>query len=57
MSVYNYVQKYTLAIKAPAYLSDFLHRAPARYWSNNYVLPRPRIDLFKTSLAFTAPSY
>ena len=28
--------------KAPPYLSDFLHRPPARYGSNNYVLPRPR---------------
>ena len=32
--------------KAPPYLSDFLHRAPARYGSNDYVLPRPRIDQF-----------
>ena len=56
MSVYNYVQKYTLAIKAPPYLSDFLFQAPARHGSNCYVLPRPRTDLFKTSLAFSGSS-
>ena len=37
-------------------LSDFLHRAPARYGPNNYVLPRPRIDQFKTSFAFSGSS-
>ena len=42
--------------KAPPYLSDFLHRAPARYGSNNYVLPRPRIDQLKTSFAFSGSS-
>ena len=42
--------------KAPPYLSDSLHRAPARYGSNNYVLPRPRIDQFKTSFAFSGSS-
>ena len=42
--------------KAPPYLSDFLHRAPARYGSNNYVLPRPHIDQFKTSFAFSGSS-
>ena len=42
--------------KAPTYLSDFLHRATARYVSTNYVLPRPRIDQFKTSFAFSGSS-
>ena len=43
--------------KAPPCLSDFLHRAPARYGStSNYVLPRPRIDQFKTSFAFSGSS-
>ena len=42
--------------KAPPYLCDFLHRAPARYGSNNYVLPRPCIDQFNTSFAFYGPS-
>ena len=37
-------------------LSDFLHRAPARYGSDNYVLPRPCIDQFKTSFAFSESS-
>ena len=42
--------------KAPPFLSDILHRSPARYGSNNYVLPRPRIDQFKTSFAFSGSS-
>ena len=36
----------------PRYVSDLLNRAPVRYGSNNYVLPRTRIDLYKTSFAF-----
>ena len=43
--------------KALPYLSDFLHRAPApAVYANNYVLPRPRIDRFKTSFAFSGSS-
>ena len=38
---------------APHYVGDLLNTAPARYGSNNYVLPRTRIDLYKTSFAFS----
>ena len=40
----------------PRYVSDLLNRAPVRYGANNYVLPRTRIDLYKTSFAFSGPS-
>ena len=40
----------------PRYVSDLLNRTPVRYGSNNYVLPRTRIDLYKTSFAFSGPS-
>ena len=33
------------------YVCDLLNRAPARYESNNYALPRTRIELYKTSFA------
>ena len=32
---------------APQYVCDLLNRAPARYESKNYVLPRTRIDLYE----------
>ena len=40
----------------PRYVSDLLNRAPVRFGSNNYVLPRTCIDLCKTSFAFSGPS-
>ena len=40
----------------PRYVSGLLNRAPARYGSNNYVLPLTRIDLYKTSFAVSGPS-
>ena len=40
----------------PRYVSDLLNRASVRYGSNNYVLPRTRTDLYKTSFAFSGPS-
>ena len=40
----------------PRYVSDLLNRATVRYGSNNYVLPRIRIDLYKTSFAVSGPS-
>ena len=47
------VNMFTLHIgKAAPYLSVFLERSPAQYWSNNDVLPHPRIDLFKTIFFF-----
>ena len=41
---------------APQYVCDLLNRAPARYESKNYVLPRTRIDLYKMSFAFSGSS-
>ena len=41
---------------APQYVRNLLNRAPVWYGSNNYVLPRTRIDLYKTSFAFSGPS-
>jgi hypothetical protein len=38
---------------APTYLSQFLTEAPTRYGSDNYILPRTRVDIFKTSFAFS----
>ena len=40
---------------APQYVCD-LNRAPARYGSNEYVLPRTHVDLYKTSFAFSRSS-
>ena len=34
---------------AAQYVCDLLNRAPAQHGSNNYVLPRTRIELYKTS--------
>ena len=39
---------------APQYVCDLLNRA--RYESNNYVIPRTRIDLYKMSFAFSGSS-
>ena len=41
---------------APQYVCDLLNRAPARYGSNKYVLPRTRVDLYRTSFAFSGSS-
>ena len=41
---------------APQYVCDLLNRAPARYGSNSHVLLRTRIDLYKTSFAFSGSS-
>jgi hypothetical protein len=38
---------------APSYLSQLFIEAPARYGSYNFILPRTRVDLYKTSLAFS----
>ena len=42
--------------KAPPYLSEFLLNPPARYESNKYIVPRPRIDMYKSSFAFCGSS-
>jgi hypothetical protein len=41
---------------APPYLNAFITEAPERYGSNKYLLPRTRVDLYKTSFAFAGPS-
>lgn len=41
---------------APSYLQDLLNEAPNRYNSMNYILPRTRVDLYKTSFSFSGPS-
>jgi len=41
---------------APSYLNAFLTKAPERYGSDNYLLPRTRIDLFKASFSFAGTS-
>ena len=38
---------------APQYVCDLLNKAPARYESKNYVLPRTRTNLYKMSFAFS----
>ena len=41
---------------APSYLNIFLHIASDRYASHKYILPKTRIDLFKSSFSFQGPS-
>ena len=41
---------------APQYVCDLKNRAPARYESKKYVLPRTHIDLYKMSFAFSGSS-
>ena len=38
---------------APKSVCVLRNRAPARYGSNTYILPSTRIDLYKTSFAFS----
>ena len=40
---------------APLYLSDLLISPSNRYGSDKYILPLPRIDIFKTSFSFSGP--
>jgi hypothetical protein len=37
----------------PNYISHFFTEAPARYGSSNFILPRTRVDLYRTSLTFS----
>ena len=39
--------------KTPSYLKKIIRKAPDRYNSTNILPALPRIDLFKTSLAFS----
>ena len=41
---------------APPYLEHNVKKANGRYDSNRYIPARPRIDLFKSSFAFSGPS-
>jgi hypothetical protein len=42
--------------KAPIYLNNLVTPASERYGSEKYILPLPRVDMYKTSFAFTGPS-
>ncbi|WP_419626843.1 hypothetical protein, partial [Thiolapillus sp.] len=42
--------------KSPEYIRSLFTRSSSRYGSNNFIPPRPRIDLYKTSLAFSGSS-
>jgi hypothetical protein len=46
----------TLHGLAPPYLRAFLTKAPQRYGSDKYLLPKTRIDLYKASFSFVGPS-
>ena len=39
--------------KAPSYLTPLLQKASTRYGSTNLILPLPRIDICKSSLAYS----
>jgi len=41
---------------APAYMGKLLINANSKYDFGNYILPRTRIDLFKSSFAFSGAS-
>ena len=42
--------------KAPAYLDELLIKPSTRYESKKYIIPRPRIDLYKSSFSFSGSS-
>ena len=42
--------------KTPEYIHSLFTRSSSRYGSNNFIPPRPRTDLYKTSLAFSGSS-
>ena len=42
--------------KTPEYFRSLFTRSSSRYGSNNFIPSRPRIDLYKTSLAFSGSS-
>ena len=39
--------------ETPPYLYNIITKAPRRYNSKNLIVPKPKLDLFKTSLAFS----
>jgi hypothetical protein len=42
--------------KTPTYLNDLVTPSSDRYGSDKYILPLPRVDLYKTSFSFSGPS-
>ena len=42
--------------KTPEYIRSLFTRSSSRYGSNYFIPPRPRTDLYKTSLAFSGSS-
>ena len=42
--------------KTPEYIRSLFTRSSSSYGSNDFIPPRPRIDLYKTSLAFSGSS-
>lgn len=42
--------------KTPPYLNDLIVHASDRYGSDKYILPLPRVDIFKSSFSFSGPS-
>ena len=42
--------------KTPEYIRSLFTRSSSRYGSNNFIPPRTRIDLYKTSVAFSGSS-
>ena len=42
-----------LSNEAPEYISNLYTHTPSRYSSSRNYLPRPRIDIFKTSISFS----
>ena len=42
--------------ETPEYIRSLSNKSTSRYGSNNCIPPRPRIDLYKTSLAFSGSS-
>ena len=39
--------------KTPSYLNKLIQKPPNRYNSTKLIMPKPRIDLYKTSLSFS----
>ena len=39
--------------QTPTYLTEIITKAPIRYNSNKLIVPKPKLDLFKTSLSFS----
>ena len=39
--------------QTPEYLSNFITKATDRYSSMNLIVPKPKLDLYKTSLSFS----